>query len=66
MKNHILKVEPYSEAEERLMELFNKTSSIGEIIVRIGEIFGWPYNEYEFSEERYQAIRNYLETEDPE
>lgn len=60
MKNHILKVKPYSEAEERLMELFNKTSSICEIIVRIGEIFGWPYNEYEFSEERYQAIRNYL------
>lgn len=64
MNKHILKVKPYSEAEERLMHLFCKTkTNSSEVIVRIGELFGWPYNEYEFSEERYQAIQNYLKTE---
>lgn len=65
MSNHILKVEPNSEAEKRLTELFDATAGHGKVVVRIGAVYDWPYNEYEFSEERYQVIRNYLYKGDP-
>lgn len=57
---HTLKVEVCSEAEERLNELFNLTNTTEKVSVKLGEEFKVPYNEYEFDNEVYEIIRNYL------
>ena len=57
---HTLKVKVYSEAEERLNDLFNLTNTTEKVSVKLGEIFKVPYNEYEFDNEVYEIIRNYL------
>ena len=57
---HTLKVEIYSKAEERLNDLFNLTKTTEKVSVRLGKEFKVPYNEYEFDDEVYEIIRNYL------
>ncbi len=57
---HTLKVEVCSEAEERLNDLFNLTNTTEKVSVKLGEEFKVPYNEYEFDNEVYEIIRNYL------
>ena len=57
---HTLKVKVCSEAEERLNDLFNLTNTTEKVSVKLGEIFKVPYNEYEFDNEVYEIIRNYL------
>lgn len=60
---HILKVQPYSDAEVRLNNLIELTNNRNVIIVRLSELFNTPYNEYEFDDDVYDKIRNYLKEE---
>ena len=60
-KIHYLKVEPNSEAEDRLMELLKKVDAKPEaIICRLGAIFGKNYNEYLISDGLFNQIKDYL------
>lgn len=60
-KIHIMKVVPFSEAEERFMELLSLVEVKPEsVMCRIGSIFGKPYNEYVISDGLYNQIREYL------
>lgn len=61
LPNRVVKIEPDSQAEEYLIELFSKAGVHG-VRCRLGAIFGKPYNEYEMLEEDYQKIREYLKT----
>ena len=60
-KIHHLKVVPFSDAENRLMELFELVEvKPDSVICRLGSVFGKPYNEYIFSDGFYNQIREYL------
>lgn len=60
-KIHIMKIVPFSEAEERFMELLRMVEVKPEsVICKLGEVFGKPYNEYFLSDGLYNQIREYL------
>lgn len=61
---HVLKVEPGSEAERRLMELFAKIEPSEEISCRLGALFGLSYNTYQFSEGAFQALKKVIDEEE--
>ena len=58
---HILKIEPYSEAEDYLNNLFKLTNTEKDVRVKFGKEFDKPYNEYVFDNDVYQNIKKYLE-----
>ena len=58
---HILKIEPYSEAEEYLNSLFKLTNTEKDVKVKLGKEIDKPYNEYAFDDNVYQSIEKYLE-----
>ena len=65
MANRVLKIVPDSEAEARFMELLSKVDvKPNSISCRLGEVFGWDYNEYTFTDEVYQQIHDYLLNEE--
>lgn len=46
-KIHVMKIVPLSDAENRLMELFDKVGVKPEsVICKLGSVFGKPYDEY--------------------
>lgn len=60
-KLHIMKVEPFSEAEEYFMDLLKKVEVKPEsVICKLGTVFGKPYNEYILSDGLYNLIQTYL------
>lgn len=62
-KIHMMKVEPFSEAERYFIELLGKVGVKPEsVLCRVGSIFGKPYNEYVISDGLYNQIREYLLT----
>lgn len=46
--NHVLKVLPYSEAEEYFIKTYIPICK-NKVICCLGLIFGWDYNEYEMN-----------------
>ena len=58
-------VEPYSEAEKRLVDLLHKAfKRNGErYSVQLGAIYGVPYNAYFFSESTYNTIQQIIKEE---
>lgn len=63
MSNHVLKIEPYSEAEEYFI---NELMSIckDRVSVRLGTIFRLPWNEYEITHDDFIRIRDYIKSRD--
>lgn len=63
MKNHILKLEPYSEGEEYFVNELMPIAKDG-VEVRLGETFGVPWNEYEFTNDDFLRIKEYIAKRD--
>lgn len=55
----ILKMEPYSEAEEYFMSAILPICK-DKVVCRLGDIFGLAWNEYEITEADYDRCRQYL------
>ena len=66
MKTHVLRVEPYSEAEDRLIELAKAVNGMRLLTCKLGCLFNVNYNEYTFSDELFVKIREYLLKRDEE
>ena len=60
MPNHILKIKPYSEGENYFV---NELMLIckDKAVVRLGEIWGFEWNEYEISHNDYMMIKEYIQ-----
>lgn len=61
MKQHSLKVEPFSEAEAHFMELM-RANNLSGVKCKLGALWGKPYNEYIIDDKAFNAIKNYLKT----
>lgn len=58
---HMMKVEPFSDAERYFIELLRRVEVKPEsVICRLGSVFEKPYNEYVISDGLYNQIRDYL------
>lgn len=64
MLKHALKIEQNSEAEEYFLnEIMSNCED--EVICRLGIIFGWPYNEYEISDNDFNRCHEYVMKKTP-
>ena len=56
-----IKVKPFSKEEERFMKLVKDAKvNPGDVVCRLGTLFGKPYNEYIVSNKFYKQIKNRL------
>ena len=62
-EKHVLKIEPDSEAERYFIGTFMPICK-DQVAVRLGEIWGWSYNEYEFTHEDFERCRDYIKNRD--
>lgn len=63
MNNHTLNIKIGSEGEQYFVnELM--THCEDKVIVRLGDLFGWPYNQYEITHDDYLRISDYIKTRD--
>lgn len=61
MNNHVLKIEPYSEAETYFTNEFIPKCK-DEVKVRLGSVFGMPWNEYEITHDDFIRCRDYIKS----
>lgn len=59
MKNHVLKIEPNSEAERYFINTLIPICEDG-VKCRLGNIYGMPWNEYEITDNDYYRCRALL------
>lgn len=53
-----IKVKPFSKEEERFMKLMTEEKvNPGDVVCRLGDLFGKPYNEYIVSNSLYKQIK---------
>lgn len=59
MLKYTLKVEPDSEAEDYFLNTLTSVCK-DDVIVRLGELFGWTYNEFEITLEDFNRCCEFI------